>query len=67
VTTAAAIVSIAIWAGPATIAAMLGATARSRTTTETGRPETVAARPSLEWACALAGAGALLFAWLITR
>ena len=67
VTPAAVIVTVAIWVGPAGIAALFGSRDRSRTTNEVGRTETVAARPSLEWACVAAGVLALACAWWLTR
>jgi hypothetical protein len=61
VNTAAAIVTAAVWGGPAIVAFFLGRVTQ-RETAESGQPGVTAARPSLGLACLLAGAAALVVA-----
>jgi len=67
VTLASAIVTTAIWLGPAIVALALGSLADGADTAESGRGDVVAARPSLAVACVLGGIAALAFALLMTR
>jgi hypothetical protein len=67
VTTAAAIVTTAIWLGPALVALVLGSVSGANETTAAGRSDVVAARPSLGVACVLGGMTALLFALGMTK
>ncbi len=64
---ASAIVTLAIWMGPAIVAVLPGSMAGGSGTAESGGDDVVAARPSLAVACVLAGIAALAFALLITR
>jgi hypothetical protein len=67
VTLASAIVTTAIWVGPAIVAVLLGSLADGPGTPESGRSDVVVSRPSLAVACVLGGIAALAFALLITR
>jgi len=67
VVTASAIVTLAIWLGPAVVALLLGSMAGGPGTAESGRSDVAAARPPLPAACVLGGIAALVFALLITR
>ena len=67
VTLASAIVTTAIWLGPAIVALVLGSLADGAGMAESGRSDVVAARPSLAVACVLGGIAALAFALLMTK
>jgi hypothetical protein len=64
---ASAIVTAVIWAGPALIAFVLGRVAGATPVRESGQAAITVARPTIEVACLLAGAVALVFAFAITR
>ena len=66
VTLASAIVTTAIWVGPALVAVLLGSLADGGAP-ESGRSDVVGARPSLAAACVVGGIAALTFALLMTR
>jgi len=67
VTLASAIVTTAIWLGPAIVALVLESLADGAAIGDSGHSDVVAARPSLAVACALGGIAALTVALLMTR
>jgi hypothetical protein len=66
VTPASAIVTTAIWLGPAIVALVLGSLADATAATESADSDVVAAQPPLPAACVLGGVAALIFALWIT-
>jgi hypothetical protein len=63
ITTASILVTLAIWAGPAALAGILGAVVRRPAQVETGTTAVTAGWPPLGAALATAAAAAALFAW----